>query len=234
MKNNNDGASNFIKNIRDRAKAKMDAQIASLSNNSSSTAGSTAGLAAEEKFSERESKEDKRDRKMDEKFSPMDSKPLGQMAEGSNGGIGGDGSLTLGDSTYTVTKSNGDIASSPENTFAVNDVNRLSSADHTGGPMMKDLIGKGKKNKKKEDGASFRLFGIGKLSEGQKRRRGISDDSGSKSTDANKSSKEDMSSKKQKVGDLRTSEIGGSIKRSTKSSTKAKSAGKSSVSSAKK
>ena len=233
MKNNNDGASNFLKNIRDRAKAKMDAQIASLSNNSSiqDAAGSTMGLAAEEKFSERESKEDKRDRKMDEKFSPMDSKPIypGQMDEGSNGG---DGSLTLGDSTYTVTKSNGDIASSPESTFAVNDINRLSSADHTGGPMMKDLIGKGKKNKKKEDGASFRLFGIGKLSEGQKRRRGISDDSGSKSTDARKSSKEDMSSKKQKVGDLRTSEIGGSIKRSSKSSTK--SSGKSSASSAKK
>ena len=226
MKNNNYGASNFFKKQRDKAKAKMAARSASLSNNSSST----AGLAAEEKFSERESKEDKRDRKIDEKFQPFDSEPRGQMEEGS----GDDGSLTLGDSTYTVTKSNGDVASSPENTFAVNDVNRLSSADHTGGPMMKDLIGKGKKNKKKEDGASFRLFGIGKLSEGQKRRRGISDDSGSKSTDANKSSKQDMSSKKQKVGDLRTSEIGGSIKRSTKSSTKAKSAGKSSVSSAKK
>lgn len=232
MKNNNDGASNWrrIKGMKDRAKAKMDAQIASLSNNSSSTAA--AGLAAEEKFSERESKEDKRDRKIDEKFRPMDSEPLGQMDEGLDSS--GSGSLTLGDSTYTVTKSNGDIASSPESTFAVNDINRLSSADHTGGPMMKDLIGKGKKNKKKEDGASFRLFGIGKLSEGQKRRRGISDDSGSKSTDVKKSSKEDMSSKKQKVGDLRTSEIGGSIKRSTKSSTRAKSAGKSSVSNAKK
>jgi hypothetical protein len=210
---------------------------ASLRDNSSSTAGSKIGVATEEKFSERESKreskEDKRDSKIDEKFIPMDSEPIGQMDEVSSGG-GGSGSLTLGDSTYTVTKSNGDVASSPESTFAVNDVNRLSSADHTGGPMMKDLIGKGTRNKKKEDGASFRLFGIGKLSEGQKRRRGISDDSGSKSTDANKSSKEDMSSKKQKVGDLRTSEIGGSIKRSTKSSTKAKSAGKSSVSSAKK
>jgi len=232
MKNNNDGASNWVRNMKAKAKAKMDAQIASLSNNSSSTAGSTAGLATEEKFSERESKEDKRDRKINEKFRPMDSEPLGQMEEGLDSG--GSGSLTLGNSTYTVTKSNGDIASSPENTFAVNDINRLSSADHTGGPMMKDLIGKGKKNKKKEDGASFRLFGIGKLSEGQKRRRGISDDSGSKSTDIKKSSKEDMSSKKQKVGDLRTSEIGGSIKRSTKSSTRAKSSGKSSVSNAKK
>ena len=228
MKNNNDGASGYFKDKLN----KIASNTRSVLDNSVSFQNAKgAGLAAEEKFSERESKEDKRDRKIDEKFRPMDSEPRGQMDEGSGGGD--DGSLTLGDSTYTVTKSNGDIGSSPENTFAVNDVNRLSSADHTGGPMMKDLIGKGKKNKKKEDGASFRLFGIGKLSEGQKRRRGISDDSGSKSTDANKSSKEDMSSKKQKVGDLRTSEIGGSIKRSTKSSTKAKS-GKSSVSSAKK
>jgi hypothetical protein len=234
MKNNNDGASNpLIESLRgDRTRAKTAAKAASLSNNSSSTAGSKIGVATEEKFSERESKEDKSDSKIEENPTPFDSEPIGQMDEVSSGG--GSGSLTLGNSTYTVTKSNGDVASSPESTFAVNDVNRLSSADHTGGPMMKDLIGKGTRNKKKEDGASFRLFGIGKLSDGQKRRRGISDDSGSKSTDANKSSKEDMSSKKQKVGDLRTSEIGGSIKRSTKSSTKAKSAGKSSASSAKK
>ena len=34
MKNNNDGASNFFKKQRDKAKAKMAAKSASLSNNS--------------------------------------------------------------------------------------------------------------------------------------------------------------------------------------------------------
>ena len=135
-----------------------------------------------------------------------------------SGGDGSGGSLTIGDDTYTVTKSdpssNGTGSARP--TFAANEMNRLSSADHTGGPMMKDLFGKGKT---KEDGASFRLFGIGKLSEGQKRRRGITSGDDDSSKTSTKSDKNDMSSKKQKVGDLKTKEVGGSVKRNSKAST---------------
>lgn len=204
MKKNNDGASNFLKDMMNKVNA-VRQQI------QNAKAGVAGKVQAE--MGIKDSSKMPTESKMPESVMPAigpDGLPI------TKGGMdGGAGSLTMGEDTYTVIKqpsSNGTGSARP--TFAVNDVNRLSSADHTGGPMMKDLIGKSKN----KDGASFRIFGIGKLSEGQKRRRGIVDTKDTKL--AKKSQITDMTSSKQKIGDLQTEKIGKSAKTSGKKSKK--------------
>tara|TARA_R110002124_G_scaffold268169_2_gene435721 strand:+ start:40 stop:744 length:705 start_codon:yes stop_codon:yes gene_type:complete len=138
---------------------------------------------------------------------------------GVGGNADGSGSMQINGESYTVQKQNSTPATNGTGSampnFSSGAFGRLqNAATGMGGPMMKDLM------PEKKDGASFRIFGIGKLSEGQKRRRGIVDSSTKKTS--KKGELIGMGSKKQKIGDLETQKIGQSAKTSAKTSAKSK------------
>ena len=102
--------------------------------------------------------------------SPFKQQQPVSPGAGVGGNADGSGSMQINGESYTVQKQNSAPATNGTGSampnFSSGAFGRLqNAATGMGGPMMKDLM-PGKK-----DGASFRLFGIGKLSDDQKRRR---------------------------------------------------------------
>ena len=108
---------------------------------------------------------------MNSPFKQQQQQPVSPGA-GVGGNADGSGSMQINGESYTVQKQNSAPATNGTGSampnFSSGAFGRLqNAATGMGGPMMKDLM-PGKK-----DGASFKIFGIGNLSDNQKRKRGV-------------------------------------------------------------